>query len=52
MELQMKAICEGQRTREDVVRQNIEQYRAVFRRTREQMGTLKAVSGPLGLEIL
>jgi DNA topoisomerase-3 len=43
MELQMKAICEGRASRGDVVRQSIEQYRAVYVRTREQMGVLKEV---------
>jgi hypothetical protein len=43
MELQMKAICEGTQTRNDVVQRNIEQYRAVFARTSQQMGVLKAV---------
>lgn len=44
MELQMKAICEGQRTKNDVVQQSLEQYRLVFMRTKEGMGVLKAVS--------
>ena len=39
----MKAICEGTQTRNDVVQRNIEQYRAVFARTSQQMGVLKAV---------
>jgi DNA topoisomerase-3 len=43
MELQMKAICEGRASRDDVVRQSIEQYRAVYTRTREQMSVLKEV---------
>ncbi|KAF2738819.1 prokaryotic type I DNA topoisomerase [Polyplosphaeria fusca] len=42
MEAQMKAICEGRSTRNDVVQQNLEQYRAVFNRTVQQMSVLKA----------
>src|SRR4051794_4710371 len=44
MEVQMKAICEGRTTRNDVVQQNLEQYRAVFNRTVQQINVLKAVS--------
>ena len=44
MELQMRAICEGQRTKHDVVQQSLEQYRAVYLRTKENLGVLKAVS--------
>lgn len=44
MEVQMKAICEGRSTRNDVVQQNLEQYRAVFNRTSQQISVLKAVS--------
>lgn len=40
----MKAICEGRSTRNDVVQQNLEQYRAVFQRTTQQINVLKAVS--------
>lgn len=43
MEMQMKAICEGRSTRHDVVQQNLEQYRAVFNRTMQQMHVLKSV---------
>lgn len=39
----MKAICEGRSTRGDVVQQNLEQYRAVFTRTMQQMNVLKSV---------
>jgi len=38
----MKAICNGTTTRHDVVQQNLEQYRAVFVRTVQQMDVLKA----------
>lgn len=40
----MKAICEGRTTRNDVVQQNLEQYRAVFNRTVQQINVLKSVS--------
>lgn len=40
----MKAICEGRTTRHDVVQQNLEQYRAVFNRTAQQINVLKSVS--------
>lgn len=43
MEAQMKAICEGRSTRNDVVQQNLEQYRAVFNRTVQQINVLKSV---------
>ncbi|KAI8941280.1 hypothetical protein NX059_002510 [Plenodomus lindquistii] len=42
MEVQMKAICEGRTTRNDVVQQNLEQYRAVFNRTVQQINVLKS----------
>ncbi|KAF2030689.1 DNA topoisomerase 3-beta [Setomelanomma holmii] len=42
MEMQMKAICDGRSTRQDVVQQNIEQYRAVFNRTAQQINVLKS----------
>ncbi|QDS73550.1 hypothetical protein FKW77_000530 [Venturia effusa] len=42
MELQMKAICDGTITRHDVVQQNLEQYRAVFVRTVQQIDVIKA----------
>jgi predicted lysophospholipase L1 biosynthesis ABC-type transport system permease subunit len=40
----MKAICEGRTTRQEVVRQNLEQYRTVFNRTAQQINVLKSVS--------
>ena len=43
MELQMRAICDGQRTKADVVQQSVDQYRAVYLRTKDQIGVLKAV---------
>ncbi|OCK90395.1 uncharacterized protein K441DRAFT_666037 [Cenococcum geophilum 1.58] len=42
MELQMKAICAGTTTRNDVVHQNLEKYREVFVRTTQQINVLKA----------
>ncbi|EUC45325.1 hypothetical protein COCMIDRAFT_95795 [Bipolaris oryzae ATCC 44560] len=42
MEEQMKAICEGRSTRNDVVQQNLEQYRVVFNRTVQQINVLKS----------
>lgn len=39
----MKAICEGRTTRNDVVQQNLEKYRAVFNRTNQQINVLKSV---------
>ncbi len=44
MELQMKAICEGRTTCNDVVQQNLDQYRAAFNRTVQQINVLKTVS--------
>ncbi|KAA8624688.1 DNA topoisomerase 3-beta [Pyrenophora tritici-repentis] len=38
----MKAICEGRTTRNDVVQQNLEKYRAVFNRTNQQINVLKS----------
>jgi len=50
----MKAICNGTQTRNDVVQRNLEQYRAVYARTSQQMGVLKAVrvAGILTLNII
>ena len=52
MEIQMKAICDGTRTRNDVVQQSLEQYRAVFARTTQQMDVLRAVSVGQFLDII
>jgi DNA topoisomerase-3 len=46
MELQMKAICDGTTNRRDVVNRSLEQYRAVFIRTVQQMSVIKAVRTP------
>jgi DNA topoisomerase-3 len=40
----MKAICDGHTTRQQVVQQNLEQYRVVFNRTAQQINVLKCVS--------
>ena len=39
----MKAICAGTRRRNDVVQQNLEQYKDVFVRTQQQINVLKEV---------
>lgn len=44
MEQKMSAICEGRTTKNVVVQETIEQYRAVYRRTQQGMNFLKAVS--------
>ncbi|KAL6250990.1 DNA topoisomerase [Rhinocladiella similis] len=41
MELKMKAICDGQRTRSDVVQESLDQYREVFFKTSQQIAVLK-----------
>lgn len=43
-ELKMKAICQGRLTKDDFLRQNLHQYRAVFDQSMEQLDVLKAVS--------
>lgn len=42
MELKMKAICEGQTTKEVVLRESISQYRRVFMQTQEKLDVLRA----------
>ncbi len=44
MELKMKEICAGTKTRNDVVHESLEQYREVFIKTSQQIDVLKAVS--------
>jgi DNA topoisomerase-3 len=44
MELKMKAICDGQTTKEVVLRESIAQYRQVFMQTQEKLDVLRAVS--------
>jgi DNA topoisomerase III len=41
IELKMKAICEGRKTRAEVVHESIEEYREVFGRTQRNFGVLK-----------
>ncbi|PFH57509.1 hypothetical protein XA68_14912 [Ophiocordyceps unilateralis] len=42
MELKMKAICEGNTTRDMVLRESISQYRHVFFQSQEKLGVLRA----------
>ncbi|KAK1065262.1 DNA topoisomerase [Friedmanniomyces endolithicus] len=42
MELKMKAICEGRKTKAEVVHETIEQYRDVYVRTQQRLDTLRA----------
>lgn len=44
MEEKMKAICEGRKTREEVVAESLEMYRSVFQRAEGQIDVLKRVS--------
>lgn len=44
MELKMKAICEGRKTRQEVVNETIEQYLAVYNRTQQRLNVLHTVS--------
>jgi DNA topoisomerase-3 len=46
MELSMKDICDGRKSRDDVVRESLREYKQVFDRTEERIGVLKAVSLP------
>lgn len=41
MELKMKAICEGRKSRTEVVQESLHQYRDVFTRTQQEIGVLK-----------
>lgn len=49
MEIKMKEICAGTKTRHDFVHETLEQYREVFVRTQQQVEVLKAVSDELHL---
>jgi len=40
----MKAICEGRKTRTEVVHETLEQYRAVYIRSQQRIDVLKRVS--------
>jgi len=42
MELRTKDICEGRKTREEVLRESLRQYRQVFEQSRERLDVLKA----------
>ncbi|KAG4440225.1 hypothetical protein IFR05_004304 [Cadophora sp. M221] len=42
MELRMKDICEGRKTREQVLRESLRQYKQVFEQSRERLDVLKA----------
>ena len=44
MELKMKEICAGTKSRNDFVHETLEQYREAFVKTQQQMDVLKAVS--------
>ncbi|KAK2630158.1 hypothetical protein QTJ16_000978 [Diplocarpon rosae] len=44
MELLMKDICEGRKTREEVLRQSLRQYKQVFEMSVERLAVLKTVS--------
>lgn len=41
MEIKMTAICDGRRSKTDVVQESLEQYRDVFIRTQRQIDALK-----------
>ena len=42
MEIKMKQICEGTKTRNELVQETLEQYRAVFARSSQQVELLRA----------
>ena len=44
MEIKMKEICAGTKSRNDFVQETLEQYRGVFIRTQQQVAVLRAVS--------
>lgn len=48
MEIKMKEICAGTKSRNDFVQETLEQYREVFVRTQQHVEVLKAVSQPIG----
>ena len=51
MEIKMKEICAGRKTKGEFVHETLEQYREVFVRSQQQAGLLRAVSFTPGLEI-
>lgn len=44
MEMRMKDICEGRKTKQEVVAASINQYKQAYLKTEEEVGALKAVS--------
>lgn len=44
MELKMKAICEGRKTRREVVEESLNQYRDVYLRVQQQLPKLHDVN--------
>lgn len=46
MELKMKAICEGRKTKSEVVHETIEQYREVYLLSQRRMNALTTVRTP------
>lgn len=40
----MKAICEGRKSRQEVVEETLAQYRVVYNRTQQRLEDLRAVS--------
>jgi DNA topoisomerase-3 len=50
MELRMKAICEGRKTRREVVEESLNQYRDVYLRVQQQLPKLHDVSVVFSLE--
>ena len=49
MEIKMKEICAGRKSRNDMVHETLEQYREAFVRTQQQVEVLKAVGLPAAL---
>ena len=41
MELKMKAICDGRKSKTEVVHESLDEYRAVFIKTQQEIATLK-----------
>ena len=46
MEIKMKEICAGRKSRNDMVHETLEQYREAFMRTQQQVEILKSVGLP------
>lgn len=47
----MKAICEGRQTRQEVIAQTIEQYRAVYMQAQQRLNVLRNASFSLLLNM-